>query len=165
MKLRFICAVATAEVLGIWANAQAGVQVTTCDSDGIPAIYYFFACTPNVEADELQIQLLPSEVIEGTQIVDAETPNATGFSSLVPNTTTAIFGFQGIGPFACVPDLPGDQNKFRIFLNTSDGLTLVTETWKHQGMVVASFVSVIACPPGPVSVEESSWGRMKSLYR
>jgi hypothetical protein len=44
-------------------------------------------------------------------------------------------------------------------------MTVVTETWKNQGVPVAMFISVIACPPGPVSVEETSWGRMKSLYR
>jgi hypothetical protein len=165
MKQRFICAVAAAGVLSTWASARAGLQVTTCDSDALPAVYYFFACTPNVEADELVIQLLPSEVIEGTQIVDAETPGVAGFSSTVPNTSIATFAFPQIGPFACVPDLPGDQNKFRIFITTADGLTLVTETWKHQGTIVASFISVITCPPGPISVDAESWGRMKALYR
>lgn len=152
-------------VTGIWSTAQAGIQVTTCDSDGSPDVYYFFACTPNVQANELVIQLLPSEVTSGTQIVGAETPNLAGYTALAPNTSTAVFAFPSIGPFVCVPDLPGDLNKFRIFLTGNDEMTVVTETWKNQGVPVAMFLSVIACPPGPVSVEETSWGRMKSLYR
>ncbi|MGH2570892.1 MAG: hypothetical protein ACRDGR_06685 [bacterium] len=162
MKLRLICAAAVAAIPSIWANAHAGIQVTTCDRDGTPDVYYFFACTPNVQANELVIQLYNEP---GTQIVNAATPNVSGFTALVPNTSTAAFGFPAIGPFVCIPDLPGDQNKFRIHLTGNDEMTMVTETWKNQGVLVAYFISVIACPPGPLSMEESSWGRMKSLYR
>jgi hypothetical protein len=165
MKLRFLCAAATVALLGIGENAQGGIQVTTCDSDGSPDVYYFFACTPNVQANQLVIELLPSEVTGGTRIVGAQTPSLPGYTANAPNTSTAVFTFPAIDPFDCVPDLPGDLNKFRISLTGNDELTIVTETWKQQGVPVAMFMSVIACPPGPVSVEETSWGRMKSLYR
>jgi hypothetical protein len=163
MKLRLICAIAAAAVTGLWVNAEAGIQVTICDTEASPDGYYFFACTPNVEATELVIQLYNEP---GTQIVNAVAPNTPGVNALVQDPSTAVFGFPAIGPFDCVPSLPGDQNKFRIFLTgVDDDMTVVTETWKNQGVPVAMFISVIACPPGPVSVEETSWGRMKSLYR
>jgi hypothetical protein len=165
MKPRFLCAFATIALLGIWENAQAGIQVTVCETDGSTDVYYFFACTPNVPANELVIQLYPSEVTGGTQIAGAQTPSLSGYTASAPNTSTAVFAFPTIGPFDCVPNLPGDLNKFRLSLTGNDQMTVVTETWKNQGVPVAMFLSVIACPPGPVSVEETSWGRMKSLYR
>ena len=62
-----------------------------------------------------------------------------------------------------MPDLPGDANKFMLQVATADGLTIVEEIWTLNGVEVAGFIGVIACPP--LSVEEESWGRVKSLYR
>jgi hypothetical protein len=145
------------------ALGSPGLQVTTCTDLGDGVWHYtFFACTPNIDANDLHVRLLDSEVLQGEAIVGCSVPALAGFGcSFTP--TEASYSFPTVGPFACVPDLPGDVNKFGIDVLTPDGVSLVQEIWTLDGAVVAAFTTVIACPP--VSVEDVTWGRVKALYR
>jgi hypothetical protein len=156
-------ALVAAFVLAIPVLASAGVQVTTCEDLGNGVYRYtFFACTPNVDANDLHIRLLPSEINAGESVVGCAVPAIAGFSCNF-NATEASYFFPQIGPFECVPALPGDANKFVIDISTADGVSLVEEIWTLDGAVVAGFTSVITCPP--VSVEPGTWGSVKALYR
>ena len=150
-------------VLAIPVLASAGVQVTTCEDLGNGVYRYtFFACTPNVDANDLHIRLLPSEVSAGEAVVGCAVPALAGFSCNFIATEASYF-FPAIGPFECVPALPGDANKFVIDIASADGVSLVDEIWTLDGVVVAGFTSVITCPPVPV--EPETWGSVKALYR
>jgi hypothetical protein len=163
MKRAFQFLIVTVLVAFVGAPALAGVQVTTCEELTPGTWHYtFFACTPNVNADGLIIRLLPSEVGDGEVIVGCSVPAIAGFSC-ANVADEATFSFPEIGPFECVPDLPGDANKFALDIMSADGVTLVEEIWTLGGSVQAGFISVITCPP--VSVEDSSWGSVKALYR
>jgi len=143
--------------------ASAGLQVTTCENLGTGVWRYtFFACAPNIEADGLQIRLTPAEISQGEEIYGAYVPALPVFGS-TSTATVASYSFPVITPFHCVPDVPGDSNKFAVEVATGDGLTVVEEIWTLGGVEKAGFISVFACPP--VSVEEESWGRIKTLYR
>lgn len=143
--------------------ALAGVQTTTCTDLGGGVWYYtFFACAPNVDANDLHINLLMSEQMQGEQVVGCYAPALPGFSCSFTATGASYF-FPTIGPFDCVPNLPGDINKFGIEILSADGISLVEEIWTLDGVTVAGFISVITCPP--VAVEDETWGRIKSIYR
>ena len=145
------------------AMANPGLQVTTCRDlgDGVWR-YSFFACAPNIDANDLHVRLLDSEVLEGEAIVGCAVPALAGFGcGFTP--TEASYMFPAIGPFDCVPDLPGDVNKFVIDVATNDGVTLVEEIWTLDGQEVAGFTTVLACPP--ISVDGATWGRVKAMYR
>jgi hypothetical protein len=144
--------------------AQAGVQTTTCRSGPLPGqmTYTFFACTPNVSADELRIALQPMEIGQGETIVGCSVPASSGMTcSFTP--TVATFQFPAIGSFQCVPNIPGDSGKFSITIATADGMTIVDEQWFLMGVQTAGFIAAITCPS--VSVEDTSWGRVKAIYR
>jgi len=152
-----------AAVILVAGPVLAGVQTTTCTDLGNGVWHYtFFACAPNVNANDLHIDLLGSEIGQGEVVIGCSAPPLAGYScSFTP--TGASYFFPTIGPFDCVPNLPGDINKFGIDIQTADGITLVTETWTLDGAVVAAFTSVISCPP--VSVDDNTWGKVKALYR
>jgi hypothetical protein len=160
---RFATSLAILLAAAVMNPALAGIQVTTCEEieEGVMR-YTFFACAPNIDANDLHIQLFVTEIGQGEEVVGCGVPNLPGFSCN-SNATQASYFFPTIGPFDCVPDLPGDANKFVIDVATADGLTLVQEIWTLDGVQVAGFISVIACPP--ISVEEQSFGRVKALYR
>ncbi|MEZ5063507.1 MAG: hypothetical protein R3B81_02180 [bacterium] len=163
MKRGFLFSAALAAAFAFAIPALAGVQVTTCqDLGGGVWRYTFFACAPNVDANDLHINLLGSEITSGESVVGCAVPALAGFSCSSTATGASYF-FPQIGPFECVPALPGDANKFVIDIQTADGVSLVEEVWTLDGVTVAGFTSVIACPP--VSVEGETWGRVKSLYR
>lgn len=143
--------------------ANAGLQVTTCEELGNDVWRYtFFACTPNLAANDLHVRLLSSEEAQGEAIVGCGAPDVAGFSCDF-TASEATYLFPMIDPFQCVPDIPGDVNKFVVDILSLDGITLVEEIWTLNGQVVAGFTTVITCPP--VSVEPESWGRVKALYR
>ena len=147
-------------VLLLASPVLAGVQVTTCqDLGGGVTRYTFFACAPNVDANDLHIRVHPSEV--GETIVGCSVPALPGMSCSFTASEASYF-FPTIGSFDCVPDLPGDINKFVIDINAADGLTIVEEIWTLDGVEVAGFLSVISCPA--IAVEDHSWGRVKALY-
>jgi len=154
---------ASVSLMVVTGPALAGLQVTTCEDLGDNTWRYtFFACAPNIDANDLHVRLMAAEIGQGEQIVGCAVPALAGFSCNFDATAASYF-FPAIGPFECVPSLPGDANKFVIDVSTMDGVTLVDEIWTLDGVEVAGFVSVIACPP--ISVESQSWGRIKSLYR
>jgi hypothetical protein len=160
---RFATIAASILLAAVASPAFAGVQVTTCDEIEPGVLRYtFFACAPNIDANDLHIQLTAGEINQGEQIVGCGVPNLPGFSCN-SNATSASYFFPTIGPFDCVPNLPGDINKFVIDIATGDGLTVVQEIWTLDGVQVAGFISVVACPP--ISVEDETWGRIKALYR
>jgi len=144
--------------------AQAGMQTTTCRPGPLPGqmTYTFFACTPNISADELRVALQPMEIAQGETIVGCSVPAASGMTcSFTPGVAT--FQFPVIGAFECVPNIPGDSGKFSITIATTDGMTIVDEEWYRLGVLKAGFISAITCPP--ISVEDTSWGRVKAIYR
>jgi hypothetical protein len=163
MKRLASIALSALMVVAVAGSAYAGVQVTTCDDLGNGVWRYtFFACAPNIDANDLHIRLTAGEIGQGEQIVACGVPALAGFSCDF-NATEASYFFPTIGPFECVPNLPGDINKFVIEVATADGVTVVEEIWTLDGAEVAGFTTLIACPP--ISVEEQSWGRIKALYR
>lgn len=144
--------------------ADAGVQTTTCRMGPQPGqmTYTFFACTPNIHADQLDIGLHAMEIAQGETIVGCSVPAASGMTcSFTP--TVATFHFPLVAPFQCVPDQPGDAGKFSITVATTDGMTVVDEQWFRAGVQGAGFISMITCPAIPV--EDTSWGRIKATYR
>ena len=163
MKRFSSLAILFAAVMLVGAPALAGVQTTTCTDLGGGVWYYtFFACAPNVNANDLHINLLASEIGQGESVVGCSVPALPGYScSFTP--TGASYFFPTIGPFDCVPNLPGDVNKFDIEIMSADGISLVEEIWTLDGVPVAGFISVITCPP--VAVEDNTWGQIKTLYR
>lgn len=163
--MRHLATIAVSVLLaGVAASpALAGLHVTTCGDAGDGVFEYtFFACAPNINANGLEIRLTSAEQFQDEAIVACFVPPVTGFSGTSTPTKASYF-FPSAGPFDCVPALPGDANKFVIQIATADGLTIVEEIWTLDGVEVAGSVGVIACPP--LSVEEESWGRVKSLYR
>jgi hypothetical protein len=161
MRLLGIATAAAVLVL-LAVPATAGLQVTTCRDLGGTWYYTFFACTPNVHANDLHVRLTTVEVQQGEKIVACTVPAAPGFGCTT-TATEATYQFPLIGPFECVPAIPGDAGKFGIEIASPDGITIVEEIWTLDGAVAAAFVSVITCPPVPV--ESSTWGAVKSLYR
>lgn len=161
---RFATLAASALLVAAMAStALAGIQVTTCvDLGGGVWRYTFFACAPNIDANDLHVRLSNTEIMQGEEIVGCGVPALPGFSCAFTPTEASYF-FPTIGPFDCVPAIPGDINKFVLDVATTDGMTIVEEIWTLDGVEVAGFLSVIACPP--VSVEDESWGRVKALYR
>jgi hypothetical protein len=144
--------------------AQAGIQTTTCRPGPQPGqmVYTFFACTPNTHADELRVSLHAMEIAQGETIIGCSVPVGSGMTcSFTPMVATFLFPM--IGPFECVPNLPGDSGKFSVTIASGDGVSLVDEQWFLGGTQVAGFISVITCPP--ISVEDTSWGRIKATYR
>ena len=163
---RFLTVVVLVAIVLFWgapALGSPGLQVTTCENLGGDVWRYtFFACTPNVDANDLHVRLLDLEISQGEAIVACDAPALPGFScNFTP--TEATYLFPTVGPFECVPDLPGDANKFVVDVLTTDGVSLVEEIWTLDGSVVAGFNAVISCPP--ISVEPETWGRVKALYR
>ena len=134
---------AVCALLATTAVANPGLQVTTCtDLGGGVWRYTFFACTPNIDANGLLVRLDASEIGQGESIVGCGVPALTGFScSFTP--TEAAYVFPTIGPFDCVPALPGDINKFVIDIASADGISLVEEIWTLDGVVLAGFVQAI----------------------
>jgi hypothetical protein len=159
--VRIVAAAAAVVLLAV--PAIAGLQVTTCREAGGGVWHYtFFACAPNIHANDLHVRLTAAEVQQGEAIVSCSVPVVPGFScSTTP--TQARYWFPLIGPFECVPVIPGDTGKFGIDVSSADGITIVEEIWTLDGSVAAAFMSVITCPPVPV--ESSTWGAVKSLYR
>ena len=163
---RLLIAAVLVTIVVFWgapALGNPGLQVTTCeDLGGDVWRYTFFACTPNIDANDLHVRLLASEVSQGEAIIACDAPTIPGFSCSF-TATEATYLFPTVGPFECVPDLPGDANKFVVDVLTTDGVSLVEEIWTLDGIVLAAFYAVIACPP--ISVEQETWGRVKALYR
>jgi hypothetical protein len=158
-----IIAAGLAAVALLASAAPAGVQVTTCREVGGGVWHYtFFACAPNIHANDLHIRLTAAEVQQGEIVVACSVPAVPGFScSTTPNQASYVF--PTIGPFDCVPEIPGDAGKFDIDIATADGVTIVEEIWTLDGNVVAAFMTLITCPP--ISVDTSTWGQVKTLYR
>ena len=123
MKRGFLFSAALAAAFAFAIPALAGVQVTTCqDLGGGVWRYTFFACAPNVDANDLHINLLGSEITSGEAVVGCAVPAIAGFSCSSTATGASYF-FPQIGPFQCVPALPGDANKFVIDVQTADGVS------------------------------------------
>jgi hypothetical protein len=160
-------------------SASAGVQVTTCSADvdtsglelppieeGGAMFMTFFACPPNVTADELVIELYESGTF--SLAACAVPPSLEGSDCSHPGAESVSFTFEPVGPFECVPNLPGDANKSSVLLlgpGADTAQPIVREIWKNNGNVVANFITILACPDGPISVDQTSWGRVKSMYR
>jgi len=160
---RYYLLVVLAALLAPLSTAAAldpGIQVTSCeDVGGGVWRYNFFACAPNINANDLHLVLGPTEIGQGEVVVGCGAPALPGFScNFTP--TEASWVFPTIGSFDCVPTAP---DEFTIDISSPDGLSLIEEIWTLDGAVMAGFVTVITCPT--VSVEPDSWGRVKTLYR
>jgi hypothetical protein len=140
-----------------------GIQVVECGEDppGSGTWWYlFFACVGDFQANDLHIALTPAEIAEGTVVVGCSVPVLPGFScASAPGSVDYYFPL--VGPWACVPGISGQY--FDVWLNTPDGSTIVIETWTLDGDPIASFTTLIACPP--TGTEASTWGQVKTLFR
>lgn len=144
-------------------NPTPGLQVVECTEDPAGSgnwTYWFYACTGEFDANDLHIGLTAAEIAEGTQVLDCSVPDLPGFGCS-STATTADYVFPVVGPYTCVPGIAGQY--FDVSLHTMDGLTVVIETWTMDGAPIASFTTLIACPP--TGTEASTWGRVKTLFR
>ena len=141
--------------------SDAGLQVTGCREDPSGSgdlIYRFFVCPAGQSTDEVRLELMQPEIDQGTEFTNRVVPAIQGYGSTM-TAEMVSFTFPLLNGFQCVPGLPGVF--FEVSLSSADGFTLVNELWLRNGNVVAGFSAIIACPP--VSVEETSWGQVKSL--
>ena len=135
---RFASLAASALLVAAMAStALAGIQVTTCVDlgDGVWR-YTFFACAPNIDANDLHVRLTQAEIMQGEEVVGCGVPNLAGFSCNFTPTEASYF-FPTIGPFDCVYVSPDTVHQFRATGKEPLGFLCVVDRRRDRPVPVA----------------------------
>ena len=144
-------------ILLIVGSCGATLEVTSCD----PPQYQFFACTPSVTANELEIVIEDKDAT----IVGASVP--AGQYSVVFTPASAVFTFPEISKTdesGCTPTVALTPDKFGLEIESPDSTIAVLEVWIHNGAPAAFVHGVLDCSV-QTPVEGISWGKIRALYR
>jgi hypothetical protein len=144
-------------------GAEGSIKTTECTDVGGAVEHTLFVCSPGIASDSLSIRLRDEEIAAGVEFVSVTAP-----VGIVATFTPVEIGlaFPLLPPLECIPVGPGGvANRIRIRLASPDSSAAVIETWRREGVAIAALSSHLECPPGTTSVEETSWGRIRSLYR